>query len=135
MEGSIIHNAFFFNAFCGKAVKTSNYNFRLLKCLFSTLFTASKAFYSTSNDTFYDPICQSAWAALRISLRLLLLTGGYSEPYTALRISLRLLLLTGGYSEPYRPTDQSKTSPTDRRLFRALRSPTDQSKTSPAGGF
>ena len=59
-----------------------------------------------------------------------LLVGGFA----ALQISRRLLLLTGGYSKHLgRPTDQSKTSPTDRQLFRALRRTTDQSKTSPIG--
>ena len=59
-----------------------------------------------------------------------LFVGGFA----ALQISRRLLLLTGGYSKHLgRPTDQSKTSPTDRQLFRALRRTTDQSKTSPIG--
>ena len=98
-------------------MKAQNTVFGYLNSSFQTLLLPQKHFYFTSNDTFckFTLICQSAWAALRISLR--------------------LLLLTGGYSEPYRPTDQSKTSLTDRRLFRALRSPTDQSKTSPTGGF
>ena len=85
----------FWRIFCSMYTEIKNRENTILDYLnasFQPFLLPQKHFYFTSNDTFCILICQSAWAALRISLRLLLLTGDYSEPYAVLRISLRLLL-------------------------------------------